>query len=855
MPPVRSISPNSAHRICVPGLPLPALLLSMLLLPAIGAQGQSGAAKLQAPRSARPALAINATDYVIPAGKTVSFTGSVVIVANTVNIAGRLVAGGAKGQSVTIQSKGDVVISGAVLAGDGAFVPGIGPVVEPRSGATLVGLDGGSVTITSATGKIGISGPVMAGDGATPPLAVGSDGSALPANGSGKGTNGGSVLLHAPKGSITVAAAAGLIHIGNGGRGADVQIGGRELLKFTGNPGNGGGSSGVIWLDSPTIAGVATLRLTLPTNAPPRHPVFAAGTTILVPTSNNVSGGTGGNAGNYRYGADASGRSIWPSDSSALRAALGINPDIDFPIHSVTGDNGEWGFFHGGTGGDATVVGINGTYPGGNGQTVEAHGGGGGDSPIRTGYGGNAAAAGGNGAAGSNSPGKGGNGGSATATGGLGNVTVVRNAARAFTIATAKGGNGGVGGSNCMAATGGAGGSGGSASATGDQATAIGGNGNNGGLGYSAGGPGGSGGAATAIGDDPDSQLTQSNGADGNKGSVCQDKLISVKVTPAAITVQVGQLVNYTATATFKSGRKQDATKDSIWTTGSKGAIVAIDAAATATAVAPGTDTVSAAFADPYNPKSVIVGAATITVSAPSHAGLWLGGGMESTSLCSSVGAILFAGNNTWGQGGSTIPRQDNQSKMAAGPKLAGVPSQFNGGPYSNAAVVPSSPGKLRQGPRSMVAAPVAGQLYTWGSNYYGNLGDGTMNDNPTPIAVPGMDSVIYAFAGNGKTIAVKSDGTVWDWGGYSGFPALGDGTTNASSTPVQVTGLTGIIAVTSATYWGFHSLALKSDGTVWAWGPNSAGQIGDGTTTDRPTAVQVKGLTNVIAITASQWG
>ena len=68
----------------------------------------------------------------------------------------------------------------------------------------------------------------------------------------------------------------------------------------------------------------------------------------------------------------------------------------------------------------------------------------------------------------------------------------------------------------------------------------------------------------------------------------------------------------------------------------------------------------------------------------------------------------------------------------------------------------------------------------------------------------------------------------------------LGDGTRINRKEPVQVKGLTGVIAV--ATGVG-HSLALKSDGTVWAWGYNGYGQLGDGTTTSRNNPGQVKGL------------
>jgi alpha-tubulin suppressor-like RCC1 family protein len=76
----------------------------------------------------------------------------------------------------------------------------------------------------------------------------------------------------------------------------------------------------------------------------------------------------------------------------------------------------------------------------------------------------------------------------------------------------------------------------------------------------------------------------------------------------------------------------------------------------------------------------------------------------------------------------------------------------------------------------------------------------------------------------------------------------LGYGTTTNRASPVQVSGLAGVIAIASGY---FHSLALKSAGTVWAWGYNYHGQVGDGTTTNRTTPVQVSNLAGVTEIAA----
>ena len=116
-------------------------------------------------------------------------------------------------------------------------------------------------------------------------------------------------------------------------------------------------------------------------------------------------------------------------------------------------------------------------------------------------------------------------------------------------------------------------------------------------------------------------------------------------------------------------------------------------------------------------------------------------------------------------------------------------------------------------------------------------------------MQVSGLTNVTAIAAGFDFSVALKSDGTVWAWGdNVSG--QLGDGTTTDRPTPVQVSGLTGVTDIAA----GFdHSAALKTDGTVWAWGNNSKGQLGNGTTTDSTVPVQsgISVLANVLGISA----
>jgi hypothetical protein len=142
-------------------------------------------------------------------------------------------------------------------------------------------------------------------------------------------------------------------------------------------------------------------------------------------------------------------------------------------------------------------------------------------------------------------------------------------------------------------------------------------------------------------------------------------------------------------------------------------------------------------------------------------------------------------------------------------------------------------------------APPPAGTVWTWGYNGYGQSGDGTTTDRPTPVQVVGVDSVVAIADGHVHTIALKSDGTVWTWGDNS-RGQLGDGTTTGRLTPVQVTGLSDAVDIAAGTY---HTIGLKSDGSVWTWGENYYGQLGDGTYTTRFAPVQVVGVDSVVAI------
>lgn len=171
------------------------------------------------------------------------------------------------------------------------------------------------------------------------------------------------------------------------------------------------------------------------------------------------------------------------------------------------------------------------------------------------------------------------------------------------------------------------------------------------------------------------------------------------------------------------------------------------------------------------------------------------------------------------------------------------------------------------------------GNVWAWGNNDSGQLGDGTNRSRTTPARIAGLTGVRAAFAGNQgsfflktdgtvwetdfsghlwqvrglssaiqveQNIALTSDGTVWTWG-QNTWGDLGNGTASGLAgnpppphTAGQVPGLSGVIAVSGTN----GKFAVKSDGTVWAWGFNGRGGLGDGTTTDRwsPVPLNIPG-------------
>jgi alpha-tubulin suppressor-like RCC1 family protein len=205
--------------------------------------------------------------------------------------------------------------------------------------------------------------------------------------------------------------------------------------------------------------------------------------------------------------------------------------------------------------------------------------------------------------------------------------------------------------------------------------------------------------------------------------------------------------------------------------------------------------------------------------------------GSGHTAALKNDGTVWAWGNNSNGQLGDGSMASRN------------TPAQING---------LSSMTAIAAGASHTAALKNDGTVWAWGSNVYGQLGNGLTVDSATRVQVSALTSITAIAAGAGHTVALKNDGTVWAWGSNV-YGQLGNGLTVDSATRVQVIGLSGmsIGTVTAIAAGNDHTVVLKTDGTVWTWGNNSNGQLGNGNIQPSSTPVQVNGLSGVTAVAA----
>jgi alpha-tubulin suppressor-like RCC1 family protein len=138
------------------------------------------------------------------------------------------------------------------------------------------------------------------------------------------------------------------------------------------------------------------------------------------------------------------------------------------------------------------------------------------------------------------------------------------------------------------------------------------------------------------------------------------------------------------------------------------------------------------------------------------------------------------------------------------------------------------------------VAIKTDGTLWTWGANVFGQLGNnanGNLGSRSSPVQTfSAGTNWKQASAGFAHTAAIKTDGSLWVWG-YNTAGELGNSSIIAASSPTQT--------VSSGTNWScvsagyYHTVAIKTDGTLWSWGGNSTGQLGDNSRISKSSPVQ----------------
>ena len=192
-------------------------------------------------------------------------------------------------------------------------------------------------------------------------------------------------------------------------------------------------------------------------------------------------------------------------------------------------------------------------------------------------------------------------------------------------------------------------------------------------------------------------------------------------------------------------------------------------------------------------------------------------GGFFHTAAIKTDGTLWLWGYNNNGQlGDNTIAAKSSPVQTIAGGTNW---KQVGSGGYHTAAI------------------KTDGTLWLWGQNYYGQLGDNTAVSKSSPVqTISGGTNWKLVGCGQYHTAAIKTDGTLWTWG-QNNFGQLGDNTVAAKSSPVQT--------IAAGTNWkqvssGYnHTAVIKTDGTLWLWGRNSVGALGDNTAVNKSSPVQ----------------
>lgn len=196
-------------------------------------------------------------------------------------------------------------------------------------------------------------------------------------------------------------------------------------------------------------------------------------------------------------------------------------------------------------------------------------------------------------------------------------------------------------------------------------------------------------------------------------------------------------------------------------------------------------------------------------------------------------------------------PKEMNriENQKLSGPSNAAIPTNVPNFEEFVPAVAGTSVISISAGGMHSMAIKEDHTLWAWGNNSFGQLGDDTTEgdhngaNKSAPVQI--MNDVIAVSAGWYHTTAIKSDGSLWAWGNND-KGQLGDGTTVSRPAPVKV--MEDVVSVSAR---NTHTLAIKKDGTLWAWGNNKECLLGDNTNENRLTPVKI--MDNVVSVSAGR--
>lgn len=331
-------------------------------------------------------------------------------------------------------------------------------------------------------------------------------------------------------------------------------------------------------------------------------------------------------------------------------------------------------------------------------------------------------------------------------------------------------------------------------------------------------------------------------GGGGDKNSTstpATPTLKSIAISIGTVTIPVSDSADASATGTYSDGSTKPLTVAGglQWATKSGGNTVASVATGSGkvTGVAIGTETITAT-------QEGVVGSVSITVTAP-----WkqVSAGGFQTIARRADGKLYAWGQNNWGQLG------DNSNLQRTSPVLVNNGAATTA--WRQVAVGEQFAVGIRAGTGS---ATTGGTLWAWGLNNNGQLGQKNLVNSAVPKQIGTDATWVAVSAGKFHVLALKADGTLWAWGRNS-EGQLGDTTVLGRQEPVKVGGTDKTNTATWLAFsaGGTHSMGIQKDGTLWTWGDNSYGQLGNASSgsTPVPTPAKIGGATyNVVAAGAS---